>query len=95
MSIDCGRSWFVIGAVVFSGAEALAQAFDACITSSPSSINERFGREIDIDGAFLITGAPGPNEFTASLPGAAFIHRRTGAGAWEQEAQLMQPDPAA
>lgn len=73
---------------------AAGQAFDAKVNGNPTSFNNQFGREIDIDGSFMITGATGPNEFTGSFSGAAFIHQRLGPGDWVQEAHLTQPTPA-
>ena len=36
---------------------AAGQAFDAKVNGNPTSFNNQFGREIDIDGSFMITGA--------------------------------------
>lgn len=82
------------GAAWFGGAVASAQMFDARLNADLPFFNERFGKEIDIDGDVVITGAPGPDEFMGTQTGAAYIHRRTGPGAWFQEAKLTQPDPA-
>lgn len=94
VSANVRGSATVLSVFLIGGGAAWAQMFDARVNGEPSLFNERFGHNVALDGAFLITGAPGPNEFTGSLPGAAFVHRRVAPGVWEQEARLTAPDPA-
>jgi FG-GAP repeat protein len=50
------------------------------LTSSDGGIGHRFGADVDIDGNYLVSGAPGADGLVAGT-GAAYIFKRTSLGA--------------
>ncbi len=58
------------------------------IVSPDSAQGSAFGAAIDLEGSFLLVGAPG-----AAESGAAYVFYRDPVSGWEQRARLAAPDP--
>ncbi|MDO8963388.1 MAG: Ig-like domain-containing protein, partial [Coriobacteriia bacterium] len=54
----------------------------------------RFGASIDVDGDWIVVGAPGEDTTGCAGAGAAYVYSRQG-DSWVQEARLVAPDAAA
>lgn len=77
------------GAVyVFAYDPALGWEQESRIVSSDSAQGAAFGTAIDLEGSFLLIGAPGTTK-----SGAAYIFYRDPVQGWEQRARLAAPDP--
>lgn len=75
-------------AYVFSYDPALAWQQEHRILGPDSAQGSAFGAAVDLEGSFLLVGAPG-----AAESGVAYVFYRDPVGGWEQRARLAAPDP--
>jgi hypothetical protein len=61
------------------------------LTAAPPVANAWFGSAVSLSGDYLIVGAEQDGEAGASA-GAAYIFRRTGTNAWDDQVKILAPD---
>ncbi|MGH0029071.1 MAG: hypothetical protein ACQGVC_04730 [Myxococcota bacterium] len=63
-----------------------ALLFEQTLEAGDPTMNAFLGASVDLDGEWLVAGAPGPSA-GGSIPGAAYLYRRSGT-LWTQEEKL-------
>lgn len=88
------------GTIIFQSQNVGTQSFDYSVTgkqqkltSSLGASGDEFGHNIDIDGNFMVVGAPSDTVSGVSSQGSVTIYVRSG-DLWSQQAILYAPDGA-
>ena len=104
VSVDIDGDYAVVGAPFEDLDTGAAYVFfrdpvegwtqQARLTNDDRAVGDAFGHSVDIDGSFLLIGAPGNGDEGGADAGAAFVFFRDPTLGWRQQARLTATDPA-